>query len=50
MPTEKKIPVGLNLPVSILMMIDDSRGRVSRSTYVTIILEQLAKEGMAKFV
>lgn len=38
---EEKVPVGLNLPRPILDVIDRKRGRVSRSTYVTILLERL---------
>jgi hypothetical protein len=43
MSPEVKIPVGLNLPKPILDIIDQKRGRISRSTYVTILLEGLLK-------
>ena len=45
---EEKIPVGLNLPRSVLEVIDLKRGRISRSTYVTILLERLLKRRKGK--
>jgi hypothetical protein len=47
---EEKIPVGLNLPRSVLEEIDLKRGRISRSTYVTILLERLLRKRKAKVV
>jgi hypothetical protein len=41
MSQEEKIPVGLNLPKSIVILVDEKRGRINRSTYVTILLERL---------
>jgi hypothetical protein len=41
MSQEQKVPVGLNIPKPILNVIDQKRGRISRSTYVTILLERL---------
>jgi metal-responsive CopG/Arc/MetJ family transcriptional regulator len=38
---EERIPVGLNLPKQILDVIDERRGRYSRSAYVATILEEL---------
>jgi len=43
--TDEKVPVGLNLPKSLLDAIDAKRGRINRSTYVTILLEQLLLKG-----
>ncbi|MGA3405000.1 MAG: hypothetical protein ABSD49_04640 [Candidatus Bathyarchaeia archaeon] len=40
MAHEEKIPIGLNLPKTILAAIDADRGRINRSTYVTILLEK----------
>jgi len=46
---EEKVPVGLNLPKSVLDVIDARRGRINRSTYVTILLEGLLlKRGKSK--
>jgi len=38
---EERIPVGLNLPKQIVEIIDERRGRYSRSAYVSTLLEQL---------
>lgn len=48
MTLEEKVPVGLNLPRGILEAIDTKRGRISRSTYVTILLERLLKKRSTK--
>ena len=41
MVQEEKISVGLNLPKQLLDVIDEKRGRYSRSAYVTTALEKI---------
>ena len=36
-----KVSVGLYLPKQIVQGIDEKRGRISRSTYITILLESV---------
>jgi hypothetical protein len=46
---EEKGPVSFYLPKQIIQAIDENRGRVSRSTFVAIILERvLPKRRKAK--
>lgn len=42
---EEKVATGLNIPRDIIQIIDQRRGRISRSTYVTILLERLLLKG-----
>ncbi len=39
------MPVGLYIPRRIVDLIDARRGRISRSTYVTILLERVLLKG-----
>jgi metal-responsive CopG/Arc/MetJ family transcriptional regulator len=45
MVQEERIPVGLNLPKQLLAVIDEKRGRYSRSAFVATVLEQLLLKG-----
>lgn len=40
MKVRSSVPVGVSLPRELLYDIDEARGRISRSTYVTILLER----------
>ncbi|MGO9645481.1 MAG: hypothetical protein ACLPY5_12115 [Candidatus Bathyarchaeia archaeon] len=48
MNQEERVPVGLNLPVSILTLIDEKRGRINRSTYVAILLDKILKSSLER--
>ncbi|MGA8858052.1 MAG: hypothetical protein WB643_12925 [Candidatus Bathyarchaeia archaeon] len=45
MNQEEKIATGVYLPRQIIEAIDLKRGRISRSTYITILLERLLLKG-----
>jgi hypothetical protein len=42
----KKTSVGLYLPTELVDRLDVDRGRISRSTYITILLETLVGRKM----
>jgi len=45
MVNDEKIAVGFYLPQKIVQILDQKRGRTSRSAYVTILLERLLTKG-----